>query len=60
MGSIASFALCEAVGLFGLVLRILGEMLEQAAPFYGAAFFLLMIFFPRNPANGSASPTAGQ
>lgn len=49
MANFASFALCEAIGLFGFVVRILGGTLEQAAPFYALSFFLLVALYPRNP-----------
>jgi F0F1-type ATP synthase membrane subunit c/vacuolar-type H+-ATPase subunit K len=45
----ASFALCEAIGLFGFVVRILGGTLEQAVPFYVLSFFLLVSLYPRSP-----------
>jgi hypothetical protein len=51
MANFASFALCEAIGLFGFVVRILGGTLEQAAPFYALSFFLLVALYPRNPAD---------
>jgi hypothetical protein len=51
MGQIVSFALCEAIGLFGFVLRFLGGTLGQAAPFYVLSFFLLVPLYPRSPAD---------
>jgi len=49
MLNIMSFALCESIGLFGLVLRILGASLSQAAGFYAAAVILLLLSTPRRP-----------
>jgi len=48
-GQIVSFAMAESVALFGLVARILGAPLEQAAGFYAAGIGLLLIFWPRQP-----------
>ena len=48
-GNMATFFLAEAVALYGLVLRMLGSTLLQAAPFYSAAILLLLAFTPRRP-----------
>jgi hypothetical protein len=48
-GYIITYALCEAVALFGLVLRILGFTLLQVAPFYLVGFVLMLFFRPRLP-----------
>jgi hypothetical protein len=48
-GQFVSFAMAESVALFGLVLRVLGATLEQAAGFYAAGIGLLLIFWPRPP-----------
>ncbi len=48
---IATFGLCEAVALLGLVLRMTGAALGQVAPFYLAGFLLLLYFAPRRPTN---------
>jgi F0F1-type ATP synthase membrane subunit c/vacuolar-type H+-ATPase subunit K len=50
-GYIATYALCEALGLFGLVLRFRGSQLQQSLLFYVGAFVLLFFFSPRAPAN---------
>lgn len=47
MGNIASFMLCEAVALYGFVLRFLGSTLLEAAPFYVCALLLMLLFIPR-------------
>jgi hypothetical protein len=48
-GYIATYALCEALALFGLVLRFLGFTFRQSLPFYVAGFVLLFFFGPREP-----------
>ena len=48
-GHIITFALCESIALYGLVLRMLGQTLGQIAPFYLAAAFLILYFVPRQP-----------
>lgn len=48
-GYIVTYALSEAVALFGLVLRILGFTLSQVAPFYLVGFVLMLFFGPRRP-----------
>jgi len=48
-GYIATYALCEALALLGLVLRILGFSFQQGLPFYVASFVLLLFFGPREP-----------
>lgn len=50
-GYITIYALCEAIALYGVVLRVLGFTLSQVAPFYLAAFVSLLFFFPRRPVN---------
>lgn len=49
VGHIVSFALCEALGLFGLVLRILGFQISHVWPYYAGACVLLLLFWPRAP-----------
>jgi hypothetical protein len=48
-GYIATYALCEALAVFGLVLRFLGNRFEQSLPFYIGGFVLLFFFGPRDP-----------
>ena len=50
-GYLATYALCEALGLFGLVLRFRGCQLQQSLLFYVGAFVLLFFFSPREPAS---------
>jgi|SRR5215470_2855982 len=55
-GYIVTYALCEAVALFGFTLRILGFGLVQVAPFYLGAILLMLYFGPRVPASEAAAP----
>src|SRR5713226_738719 len=48
-GYFVTYALCEALALFGLVLRILGFTLTQVWPYYAGSFVLLLLFWPRAP-----------
>ena len=53
-GYLASYALCEALALCGLIQRILGGSLGQSMPYYLSGFVLLFFFRPREPENDSA------
>jgi len=48
-GYLATYALCEALALFGLVQRFLGCSLQQSALYYLGGFALLFFFRPRQP-----------
>ena len=48
-GYLATYALCEALALFGLVLRFRGCNLQQSVPYYLGGFALLFFFRPRQP-----------
>jgi hypothetical protein len=48
-GYIMTYALSEAIALFGLILRILGFSLSQVLSFYVAGFAMLLFFGPRRP-----------
>jgi hypothetical protein len=48
-GYIATYALCEALALFGLVQRFMGFNLQQNLPYYIGGFVLLFFFGPREP-----------
>lgn len=50
-GYMATYALCEALALFGLVQRFLGCTWQQSAPYYLGGFVLLFFFRPRLPAS---------
>ena len=43
------YALCEALALFGLILRIAGFTLVHVWGFYLGGFLLLLLFSPRPP-----------
>jgi F0F1-type ATP synthase membrane subunit c/vacuolar-type H+-ATPase subunit K len=53
-GYLACLALAESLGLYGLVLRFLGFTLQQVEPFYLASLGLLLFFYPRFSARGTA------
>ena len=55
-GYVATYALCEALALFGLVLRFRGSELQQSLLFYCGGFVLLFFFRPRQPAAEPSSP----
>src|SRR5215470_6527138 len=48
-GHIMTYALSEAIAMFGLLLRLIGFSLSQVASFYIAGFILLLFFGPRRP-----------
>jgi hypothetical protein len=48
-GYVATYALCEALALFGLILRFMGCSFQQSAPFYIGGFILLFFFGPQEP-----------
>jgi len=48
-GYIATYALCEALALFGLVLRFTGGNLQVSGPYYIGGFVLLLFFRPLPP-----------
>jgi len=50
-GYIVTFALSEAVALYGIVLRFIGAGFRQVVPFFIAGFILMLFFGPRRPSN---------
>lgn len=48
-GQIISFALAESIALYGVVIRLLGGTLQQAALFYGAAIAMFILWWPQAP-----------
>ncbi|MBZ5550379.1 MAG: hypothetical protein LAO22_20875 [Acidobacteriia bacterium] len=48
-GYIFLYALCEALALFGLILRLTGFALVHVWGFYLGGFLLLLLFSPRPP-----------
>ena len=53
-GYIATYALCETLALFGLILRFMGFGFQQSVPFYLGGFVLLFFFGPREPSPQAA------
>jgi hypothetical protein len=49
-GYIATYAFCEALAVFGLILRFIGCNFQHSAPFYVGGLILLAFFGPRQPA----------
>jgi hypothetical protein len=49
VGYICTYALCEALALSGLVLRMLGFTLAQVWPYYVGGFALMLVCAPRRP-----------
>lgn len=47
----ASLTACEALALYGCVLRVLGWAFLQVAPFYASALLLLLTFTPQRPSD---------
>jgi len=54
-GYVMTYALSEAIALFGLVLRMIGFSLSQVVPFYIAGFILLLFYGPRRPVSSLSS-----
>ncbi|HYL15096.1 MAG TPA: hypothetical protein VEV41_18800 [Terriglobales bacterium] len=48
-GYIATYALCEALALYGFVLRVLGFPFAQVIPFYVASAGLMLYYRPQLP-----------
>ena len=48
-GQLITYALAEAIALYGIVLHFLGFNTLQVSPFFLAGFFLILIFAPRLP-----------
>lgn len=48
-GFIATYALCEALALFGLILKFMGGGLQASGPYYLSGFILLFFFRPHQP-----------
>jgi hypothetical protein len=53
-GYVMTYALSDAIAMFGLVLRLIGFTLSQVASFYIAGFILLLFFGPRRPVTAEA------
>jgi predicted Co/Zn/Cd cation transporter (cation efflux family) len=50
-GYLATYALCDALALFGLAQRLLGFTLQQSLLYYIGGFVLLFFFGPKDPIN---------
>jgi hypothetical protein len=48
-GNIVSYALCDALALFGFLLRMTGFTLANVWGFYLGGFLLLLLYSPRQP-----------
>ncbi len=48
-GYIVTYALCEALAVFGLVERFLGAGVQQSMLYYLGGFVLMLFFRPRSP-----------
>ena len=48
-GYIATYVLCEALALFGLIQRFMGFHFQQSLLYYIGGFVLLFFFGPREP-----------
>jgi mannose/fructose/N-acetylgalactosamine-specific phosphotransferase system component IIC len=53
-GYVVTYVLCEALALFGLLLRVMGSTLSQVWPYYAGGFVLLLLFWPRVPQGPSS------
>lgn len=54
---IVCFALAEAVGLYGFVLRILGAGLDDSILFFAVSIGLFLLCYPKTPQTISSGPT---
>ena len=60
VGYLVTYALCEAVALYGLILRIMGFSFRLVVPFYLASVILMIYFSPRSvEAESSTAVAAG-
>ena len=53
-GYIVTYALCEALALFGLILRLAGFSLDHVWPYYASGFVLMLLFWPKLPKTQNA------
>jgi hypothetical protein len=49
-GYLTTYVLCEALAVFGLVLRFRGSQMEQSLLFYVGGFVLILFFRAKQPA----------
>jgi hypothetical protein len=57
-GYIATYAMCEAIALYGFVLRVMGFSYRMVVPFYLASFIMMIYFAPRTARAQDAGPSA--
>lgn len=57
-GFIATYALCEALALFGLIERFLGAIPQQSFPYYIGGFVLMLFFRARQPVARARTQTS--
>ena|ERR1700739_2055905 len=55
-GYLTTYALCEALALFGLVLRFRGSQTQQSLLFYIGGFVLLFFFRASDPVSSNSAP----
>ncbi|HUA16513.1 MAG TPA: hypothetical protein VMG31_14545 [Verrucomicrobiae bacterium] len=55
-GYVVTYALCEALALFGLILRFRGSQWQQSLLFYAGGFVLLFFFRARQPVAVATAP----
>jgi hypothetical protein len=53
-GYVSTYALCETLASFGLILRFLGSSFQQSLPYYVGGFVLLFFFGPKLPTSEQA------
>lgn len=49
IGAMISAAFAESIGLFGLVIYLLGGTTKQAAPFFAVSLIVMLVWWPRKP-----------
>jgi hypothetical protein len=54
-GYIVTYALSEALALFGVILRFQGAQFQQSLLFYIGGFVLVLFFWPRQPVAAAAA-----
>lgn len=50
-GYIFIFALCEAIAIYGVVLRFIGFSSAKVLPFFVSGFVLMLLFRPKQPSS---------
>lgn len=60
VGYVITYALCEAVALYGFILRIMGFSFRTVVPFYLASIILMIFFTPRTVEAQSSTAAVAQ